>query len=254
MRKIIIIIMIAVLFCGVGYAADMTIDKIIDRVDAMVPQTTTIMTCRQKIITSTGRERNFTIAVWGDNKNDNQTMVYLSPASVQGTVFVMLHGGDEIWTYFSDSKRLRQLAASSKNQKVMGSDFTYDDMSSQKKTGRYSFRLLGEELCQWKMCYKIECIPNEKGPDCDKEIIWVRKDRFIPVQAEIYDNGKKEPIKRMIIGNYRMFGQYIVACKISMTNLQKGSTTEFYIDKAYYDVSLSANVFNPSEYKHGMTH
>ena len=42
----------------------------------------------------------------------------------------MLNDGDDIWTYFPRTRRVRKLASHAKKQKVPGSDFSFGDFSS----------------------------------------------------------------------------------------------------------------------------
>jgi len=57
-------------------------------------------------------------------------MRYIKPTSVKGQTFLMLNDGDDIWTYFPRTRRVRKMASHAKKMKVQGGDFSFDDFSS----------------------------------------------------------------------------------------------------------------------------
>ena len=61
-------------------------------------------------------------------------MIFHAPASVKNTRFLVMEkegdADDDQWIYLPAMQRVRRIAASEGSSSFMGSDFSYDDMSS----------------------------------------------------------------------------------------------------------------------------
>ena len=73
----------------------------------------------------------------------------------------MLNDGDDIWTYFPRTRRVRKLASHAEKQKVQGHDFSFGDFSSEdtwkedyisKNTGAVT---KGDIIC-WELSAKVK--------------------------------------------------------------------------------------------------
>lgn len=196
----------------------------------------------QTITTSGGSKRTFAIESWAKDKNDKQLMIYRTPARVRGVKFLFLDEGDEIYTYFPKTDRVRHLASHMKRQKMMGSDFSYEDMSLGDLDEDYkSFKLLKTEKEAGEDCYVVEAIPSSSGPHYSKMIVWVDKKNFVTRKTDYFEDGKL--LKRLLLSDIRMIDRIPTAMMIEMTNLQDGGTTTLLIKEMKYNVNPADSLF-----------
>ena len=97
---------------------------------------------------------------------------------------------DDKFIYLPTLRRVRRIAAEEGGQSFMGSDFTYDDMSS-RDIDDDVHTLLREENLDGVPCYVVKSVPKDaKNSQYHHRVSWVRKDNFIPIRVEIYEDEK----------------------------------------------------------------
>ncbi len=127
-------------------------DELVEKMSEIMTQENSMAIMTQTIITSSGQQRTFEFEMFTANESEKTLMRYLKPSAARGQAFLMLNNADDIWTYFPRTKRVRKLSSSSKNQKVQGSDFSFEDMGS------------GDS---WKEEYKSTNLGSEKYDGMD---------------------------------------------------------------------------------------
>ena len=160
----------------------------------------------------------------------DMTMVFLSPAKVANTRFLVKENegkDDDKWIYLPDLKSTRRIAASDGEKSFVGTDFSYDDMSS-REVDEDTHKLLkeSEDKGNFKDLYVVESIPKDpKSSQYSKRISWVTKDSWIPTYIELYD--KKGNLLKVneIKSITKMTGNgghvYNIPTENVMTNVQK---------------------------------
>ena len=85
-----------------------------------------------------------TIEVEGDG--DKGLMEFLTPADVRGTKMLTwshLKGNDDQWLYMPSIRRVKRINSRNKSSSFMGSEFSYEDLTSQ-EVEKYTYKLLSE--------------------------------------------------------------------------------------------------------------
>ncbi len=196
----------------------------------------------QTILTSGGSKRTFDIEMWTKDKADKQLMEYKSPARVKGVKFLFLDDSNEIYTYFPKTDRVRHLASHMKRQKMMGSDFSYEDMSFGKLDRDYkSFKKLSDEKQDGAACHVVEMIPSDKGPHYSKMVVWVDKATWVTRRIDYYEDGKL--LKRMTASDIREIDKVPTAFVVKMKNLQDGGETEIVTKEINYSKKNPDSIF-----------
>jgi outer membrane lipoprotein-sorting protein len=195
----------------------------------------------QTITTTGGSTRTFKIESWTKNGDEKQLMKYLAPAQSRGIGILTLEGGDNIWVYFPDSDDLRKIASSARNQSVEGSDFTYEDLSTQTMSKKYEPLLLGEEKIDGSVHHKLELTPKGKS-FYGKLIIWIHPTNYTAPKIEYYDK-KGKHVKTLRMMDFEKVKGVWVARKLVMTNHKRGSKTEIKIVKIKINPDLDDAVF-----------
>jgi outer membrane lipoprotein-sorting protein len=195
----------------------------------------------QTITTTGGSTRTFKIESWTKNGDEKQLMKYLAPAQSRGIGVLTLEGGENIWVYFPDSDDLRKIASSARNQSVEGSDFTYEDLSTQTLSKTYEPKLLGEEKIDGVVHHKLELTPKQKS-FYSKLIIWIHKASFTVPKIEYYDK-KGDHVKTLLLKEYEKVKGVWVAREMVMKNHKRGSKTTIKIIKIKINPELDDKMF-----------
>ena len=204
----------------------------------------------QTITTSSGKQRTFEFEMFTGNEGEKTLMRYLKPSAVRGQAFLMLNNADDIWTYFPRTKRVRKLSSSSKNQKVQGSDFSFEDMGSGDswKT-EYNSTNQGTEKYDGTNCWKLESIGiPEKDPSYPKMVVLMRKSDFYPVKIDYFD-GNDFVEKTMLMSDIKEIEGVPTAMIMKMINHSEGTETTMQTLSITYDWQPPENFFSERELK-----
>ena len=68
----------------------------------------------------------------------------------------------------------------------MGSEFSYEDMSSQ-EVAKYTYKWLRDEPCGDLLCFVIEQYPVYENSGYKRRIVWMDQENYIPRVIEFYD-------------------------------------------------------------------
>jgi len=176
---------------------------------------------------------------------------FSEPKEVNGTAFLTWDRidakFDDQWLYLPALKKVKRIRANDKERSFMGSDFTYEDLSGRDlKSDNYE--LIGEDVVHGSECYKINAIPIDKKTQYGSRMIWVEKENFLMKKVEFY-NKKGKQIKILDIPNHVKNGDYWMATKLTMHNIQKSHKTVLEVLKFNYDQGLNDNIFTESYLK-----
>lgn len=197
------------------------------------------------------RERSLSAFVkkYGED-NSRSILFFNSPADVKGTSFLVWteNKEDKQWLYLPALQRVRQISASGKGESFMGTELTFFDMGSH-DIDEYTFKTVKEEPVNGEMCYMIEALPK-KVEFYSRINLWVRKDNFIPAQADFYDpKGRYEKQgKFMQVENIQNIN---TPTHIEMHNVQNGRTTIIELSNVVYDTGLKDDMFTERYMKRG---
>ena len=216
---------------------------VLKKVDAAGFAKSTRMKVIQKVITPSGDSRTFQIVSYTENGNEKSLSHYVSPEQVRGMKVLSLRDGNDIWSYFPRTNRVRKLASSARNRKVQGSDFTYDDMAQGKMVKQWKGKVIGEESTAGKACLKLELFPTESGPKSYKRtLVWVEKKTFSPLRIDYYDEDNLL-LKRLELKNYKTVSGVRIPHDYVMTNLTDGGKTLMKVVSAEVNVKLDPVLF-----------
>lgn len=244
--KILIPAMIALIF-GIAFAQSEvpTGEEIVEKMTDIMSQETSKSTLQQIIVTSSGHERTFEFEMFTAEKGEKTLMRYLKPSAAKGQTFLMLNNANDIWTYFPRTNRVRKLASSSKNQKVQGSDFSYEDFGSGDSWKKeYKSKNIGSEKVNGNDCWKLESIgiPEEK-PSYSKMVVLARKSDSYPLLIHYYnDEGYIE--KSLEMDDIRVVEGVPTAFLMKMVNHEEGSETIMKTLSTTYEWMPPSNFFS----------
>jgi len=182
-----------------------------------------------------------------DSKGNNRAIiVFQDPASVKGTRFLTIENqgkANDQWIFLPSLGKVRRIAASEGSGSFMGSDFSYDDISSADRNADLdTHRILREEKFQDKDCYVIESTPKDPNYQYSKMIQWIDKSSSVNYKVELYDK-KGTQVKLLEIPEYREVQGRLAAMVTKMTTLAAGTSTSLNVGLLKYDDPIPEGVF-----------
>lgn len=181
-----------------------------------------------------------------NNDGDKGLTIFDEPRDVKGTVFLShshIKGSDDQWLYLPALKRVKRIASQNKSGPFMGSEFSYEDLSSF-EIGKYTFTYLRDESVNGTPCFVVEQIPIDRQSGYTKIIAWIDKIEYRPMKTEYYDR-KKALLKTLTLSNYQMYlDKYWRALTLEMVNHQTGKSTQLITHNIQFKTGLAARDFN----------
>ena len=187
-----------------------------------------------------------------DNLSD-VVMIFFSPAAVKDTRFLQKENkgrDDDKWIYLPAMKSVRRIGASNGSESFVGTEFSYDDMSTREvDEDKHELLKESEDKGNFKDLYVVKSTPlNPKSSQYSYRISWVTKDSWIPVYIELYDKkGKLNKINEIrVIEQKTGKKTYNVPMENVMTNVQNKRKTVIKMLKVEVDIPLDDKYFTQS--------
>jgi outer membrane lipoprotein-sorting protein len=182
-----------------------------------------------------------------DGPNGTRMVIqFQSPASVKGTRFLTMeaaNGGTDQWIFLPSLAKVRRIAASEGSGSFMGTDMSYDDISSANRdTGLDAHTLLREETLNGKICYVIEARPKDSSYQYSRMVSWIDKETLINYRIDLYDK-RDTLVKRMEMSDVRDIQGRLTPMQTKMTTIAAGTSTTIYNDIMRYDDPIPEGVF-----------
>jgi outer membrane lipoprotein-sorting protein len=182
-----------------------------------------------------------------DSRGNNRAIiVFQNPASVRGTRFLTMENqgkDNDQWIFLPSLAKVRRIAASEGSGSFMGTDFSYDDISSaDRKADLDNHRILREENYQGKDCYVIESTPKDSNYQYSRMIQWIDKNVFTAYKVELYDK-RGAQVKLLEILGYREVQGRLSAMVTRMTSLAVGTSSSLNVELLKYDDPIPEAVF-----------
>lgn len=256
MKKI-IVFTVAMLALALTPALALSGEEIVEKAKHINDAKTTMMEASIVTKDKAGKGSEMLVRQYGSEENDISKAVieFLKPANIAGTRFLVLEnpGKDEDRKIFlPELGKVRRIASSEGGGSFMGTDFTYDDISSSvRETSRDNHSLLGEETVDGQVCYVIEST-SKKSDDYQysKSRRWISKEKFLTVKTELFDKAGKL-IKLIEISRYEDVNGYTTPMVTKVSNVQEGSSTTMTVKKAIFDKAIPAKLFTENYLKTG---
>ena len=178
---------------------------------------------------------------------EKSIMFFQSPADVKNTSFMNWtyddpSKSDDQWIYLPALKKVKRISSDSKSDYFMGSDFTYDDLGD-RKVDDDTHTLLREETIDGVDYWVIQSIPKDEDYMYSKTITWIRKDNYIGLKKEFYDEDS-ELLKTLKIKKFENISGFDIITRSEMENIQKNHKTTMTLDNVQINTGISASKFS----------
>lgn len=199
--------------------------------------------------TSTRHLRNRSLEVNDDG--DKLLVLFDQPRDVKGTAFLVFSHGvepDDQWLYLPALKRVKRIASNNKSGPFMGSEFAYEDLSSQ-EVDKYDYRFLGEEDLDGTATFVVERTPRDPKSGYARQVVWYDQQEYRMQKVDFYDR-KNDKLKTLIYSGYKQYlGKYWRPNRMFMQNHQTGKSTELLYEAYSFQTGLTDRDFDRNSLK-----
>lgn len=256
-KKLFLLLFSVSMFCG-AQAQDLSGRDIMQKVKDRANGDTRYATIEMSLIQKSGRKRVRKMESWSmDIGKDTKTIMFFSyPGDVKGTGFLTWDYDDadkvdDKWLYLPAMKKTRRISGkSSKTDYFMGSDFTYNDMST-RSIDEETHKLLKEEVVDGHKCWKVQSSPKDKDEIYSYRITWIRQDCLMVVKAEYYDKLDKLH-RKLTISSIEQVQGFWTMHLMQMENVQTGHKTVIRMDNQEFNLKVLPNLFTVSKLEKGL--
>ncbi|PSU32183.1 outer membrane lipoprotein-sorting protein [Photobacterium lutimaris] len=187
-----------------------------------------------------------TFEVNGDG--DKSIIVFKSPRDIENTKLLTwshILDSDEQWLYLPSLKRTKRISSRNKSGPFVGSEFAYEDLSSQ-EVDKYSYEYIGEESLNGTAHWVIQRVPIYSNSGYSKQVVWVDQDKLIFSQIDFFDK-KKQLLKTLVFDDYQLYlDTYWRPHTLTMSNKQNSKVTVMQWQEYTFTSQLSEQDFQPA--------
>jgi len=181
-----------------------------------------------------------------DPKDGDKTMIVFDhPRDVKGTAlltYTHILTPDDQWLYLPALKRVKRISSSNKSGSFMGSEFAFEDFSSQ-EVAKYAWKWLRDEACGEQQCFVLERTPQYENSGYARQVVWMDQAEYRVQRVEFYDR-KDSLLKKLTMSGYRQYlDKYWRAHDLFMENAQTGKTTRLTWENYAFRTGLAESDF-----------
>ena len=179
-------------------------------------------------------------------EGDKSLVVFDAPADIDGTALLTFShktGDDDQWLYLPALKRVKRISSSNKSGPFVGSEFAYEDISSQ-ELEEYSYKYLRDETLDGVEAFVIEQYPTDPKSGYTRQVAWIDQQEYRLLKVDFYDR-KDALLKTLTYHGYRQYlGQYWRPDRMEMVNHQTGKSTDLDWNDYSFRTGLGDADFN----------
>ena len=191
------------------------------------------------------KKRTSSIRSYSKGGGEKQITWFMAPADDKGVAFLKIEHDDkddEMRMWLPAFKRVRRISAGKKSDNFMGSDMSYEDMSS-RQLNEYHFKINGEVKVNGVLCKILESTPKEGiQSEYSRHLSWVHLEKYITLQEQSFDkSGKLLKDKKY---TYTQIKEYDILKEIIVKNVQKNHSTHITFSNIELDSGIPDSQFH----------
>ena len=186
-----------------------------------------------------------------ENEGDQTKIIFKSPRDISGTAFLTYSKkteNDMQWLFLPAIKRIKRISSQNISSPFVGSDFAFEDMSSQ-EIEKYTYKFTGNTPCGDDLeCYIVERYPTNKNSGYSKQVTLIDTAEYRIQSIKYYD--KNNTLKKTL-RNYDFFfhANHWRPFRNVMTNHITGSETELSWSNFTFETGLGRGDFSKNSLK-----
>ena len=199
---------------------------------------------------SKGKTRTNAMVSKSVDGNKKQIIWFMEPKDDKGVAFLKIEHDDkddEMRMWLPAFKKVRRISAKKKGDSFMGSDLSYEDLSS-RDLDENEYKRLGDEEVDEVDCYVLEISPKKEAKSSySKHISWITKEGLYGVKENSFD--KRGELKKRKVFNFQKLKDYHVIERAFVEDIQKNHTTEVTFSEVKVDSGIDKKLFQEKNLK-----
>lgn len=179
---------------------------------------------------------------------DKTLLIFEEPKDIQGTTFLSYSHplkADEQWIFLPALKRVKRISSSNKSGPFMGSEFSYEDISSQ-EVDKYAYKYIKDEIVNGRDSFVIERYPKYQDSGYARQMVWLDKKMYQPSKIVFYDK-RNDKLKTLTYYSYQLYvNKHWRPGKLTMVNHQNGRKTHLEWKEYQFHANLNESDFSRS--------
>ena len=199
---------------------------------------------------SKGKQRTNIVKSKSMDGNKKQIMWFMEPKDDKGVAFLKIENDgkdDEMRMWLPAFKKVRRISSKKRGDSFMGSDLSYEDLST-RKIADHDYSRLDDQTLNSKLCYVLEISPK-KGANSSysKHISWIEQSTLMVLKEESFD--KRGQLKKKKEFLNKELNDYLVMERIFVEDVQKKHSTEVTFAEYEVDTGISIKLFQEKNLK-----
>jgi hypothetical protein len=182
--------------------------------------------------------------------NKKQLIWFLEPKDDKGVAFLKIEHDtkdDEMRMWLPAFKKVRRISSKKKGDSFMGSDLSYEDLSS-RNLDENEYLRLADKTIDGKECFVIQITPNKSlKSSYSKHMSWIEKSTLNAVKEESFD--KRGKLKKKKEFSFMQMKEYYVMKRIFVEDVQKQHSTEVIFSEIKVDSGINNKIFQEKNLK-----
>ena len=196
-----------------------------------------------------GQESNRTLRLStlekeNEDVGDKSLIVFDSPRDVEGTALLshaQILEPDNQWLYLPALKRVKRISSANKSGPFVGSEFAFEDFTSQ-ELNKFSYAYVGEEEIDGVGHDVVERYPLYENSGYTRQVSWIDQDIYQTRKVDYYDR-KGDLLKTLVFEDYRDYDGVWRAHTMKMVNHQTGKSTDLVYSDFVFKAGLNERDF-----------
>ena len=180
------------------------------------------------------------------DQGDFSLLIFDSPLDVKGTALLThskKEGSDDQWIYLPALKRVKRISSSNRSGAFTGSEFSYEDISSQ-EIERFTYKYLSAEKCfEEILCDVFERYPVDENSGYTKQVVFADQKYFRIHRVDYYDR-RGDLLKTLNFKEYQQYEKIWRSNLWEMQNHQNKKSTILSWRKREFKVGLTVSDFD----------
>lgn len=219
------------------------VEEIMSRYDANAAYNTAYMKATLSVKDKFGTNEN---EFESYRRKNGDTLIIITSGADSGQKILRLE--NSVYLYYPDAEEIIRLQGSTLKDSVMGSDFTYEDLTGDEGIlDSYNGELLGTETVDGAECYRVMLTAKTKKQLYQKQEKFIDKKTFAEKKCIVYSASGKA-MSESTMSKINKIGKYNIFMEGTMQNLlKKSSVTKMKITEIKLDEPIPESKFSRDE-------
>lgn len=183
-------------------------------------------------------------------EGDQSMIVFNSPRDVKGTAILTYthkESSDDQWLFLPAIKRVKRIASNNKSGPFAGSEFAYEDLSSQ-EIEKYTYKYVKAEVYNNINCDVIERDPIDTKSGYKYMHVYHNPEQNYRIEKIVYFDRKGEKYKTLVYNDYQIYkDKYWFPGELHMMNVQTKKETKILFESYDFDAKLDESDMNQAK-------